>query len=118
MSPHPTDGRFAIFDLGWEYGVLAEAVIDGHDGVALLQHGERYAVSFAPHPKGPAMNPDNHRHGGGRSGDIEVEGVAGMTIADILQVMVDGRLGGEGVTGMHGYLLFGKKIKAAGESVA
>ena len=88
VGPQPADGRFAIFDLGGEHGVLAQAVVDAGRGVALAYQrygGATVLVAVLP---ASAVNPDHQRQGmlGGLLRQVEVEFLQFMSAGDVGQV--------------------------------
>ena len=58
MGPEPAHRGLAILDLGGEDRVLAQAVVDGRERVALVEVLERQAVALIPVPKSAAVDLD------------------------------------------------------------
>ena len=76
VGPQPADGRLAVFDLGREDGVLAQAVVDAGHGVALGGQRARRGSPPCCRPASPrresrrsaAAGPRPSRAGTGRGG--------------------------------------------------
>jgi sirohydrochlorin ferrochelatase len=62
LGADPPDGSLAVVDLGWELGDLAEAVVEGDDGVAVIEEpvddGGLEGV-LAAGAKCPAVDPED-----------------------------------------------------------
>ena len=90
VGPQPADGRLAIFDLGREEGVLAEAVVDGGHGVPLGDQGHGRAVFFAARLPSPAVNPDDQRQPArGLLGQIDVQAISLVAVGHVGEVPQD-----------------------------
>ena len=88
MKPrsHRTGG-FAVLDLGREDGMLAEAIIDAGDGVALGEEGDSRATILAAAFPGAAVDPDNERGIAIVPGwQVEIEFLALVPVFDVGQV--------------------------------
>ena len=97
MDAEPADGGFAIFDLGGEDGVLAEAVFDAGGCVTEREQGARGAIVLVACGPSAAVYPDDERkRGGGLLGEIKVDLLPGAAIGDVGKVAEDANSGRSG----------------------
>ncbi len=107
VGAEPADGGFAVFDLGGEDGVAAEAVVDAGDGVSALDPilAEGLAVFLAAALPSAAVDPDDEWcRVFGFFRQVEVEGVAFVAAFGVGEIaMGGGSGGGEGGGEEQGY---------------